>query len=345
MIAQDTIFEILSQQLPKFSPVGNLQPLQGGNLNHVWRLTGKKQSIIIKWAPPHIAANPEVPLSPKRLEFEAQALDLYADGGLLESLANEDIRPPKLLHFEQNQHLLVMEDLGESPSLANWIDSRAEEGLGKQLGHFIGQLHKITFEHNKLGQQFHNIDIQQTRQKVQYSPAADYLRQTGLRDVDFNLISKKTKALGQRLLEPGKCLVMGDLWPPSVLVDNGKLRLIDWEFVHYGLPLQDVGHFAAHCWMQAHCTEHGQSFRLLWQQFWDAYRQALGDTWAKLFDEAELDAMATHVGAEILVRAAGPFQDGYVYEGLDVSEKPIQEAVEAAAQFVCQSEFTVIGEL
>ncbi len=334
MIALDTIFEILHEHLLGFKPTGALQPLQGGNLNHVWRLPGKEQSIIIKWAPPHIAANPEVPLSPRRLTFEARALDLFADSGLLQSLASETIRPPKLLHFEQNQHLLVMEDFGPIPSLAGWISSEVQANIGHQIGTFIGKLHKITFHRNRLGQHFQNIDIQQTRQKVQYNPAADYLSKTGLSNVDSNRVAKKTKTLGQRLLEPGKCLVMGDLWPPSVLVDGGNLRLIDWEFTHYGRPLQDVGHFAAHCWMQAQRSGRWTSFRRLWKQFWDAYRQTLGDTFVQLFDEAELEAMATHAGAEILVRATGPFKNGYVYEELDAEHPAVGTAVQKAAELI-----------
>ncbi|MDZ7682826.1 MAG: phosphotransferase [Fodinibius sp.] len=344
MIPEEKIFAILSRHLTGFNPVGELQPLMGGNLNHVWRLQGQEQSLIIKYAPPHIATNPEVPLSPKRLTFEARALALFADDQSLHPLASDEVRPPRRLHFDRSNHLLIMEDMGGLPSLADWIEEGIETAPGQRLGRFIGQLHCQTYGNDTLAKQFHNRDIQQVRQKVQYNPAADYLSQTVLGDVDFNLVAQKTKALGQKLLEPGKCLVMGDLWPPSVLVDNGMLRLIDWEFAHFGRPLQDVGHFAAHCWMQAHRSEEGSRFRKLWETFWTAYQQVLGDTFEQLFDKAERDAMATHAGAEIWVRAAGPFQEGYVYEGLAAEELPIREAIARAVELIVADDNTALGD-
>ena len=43
-------------------------------------------------------------------------------------------------------------------------------------------------------------------------------------------------------------------------------------------------------------------------------------------------AAAIHFGAEILVRAVGPFQDNYLYAGLDPDHAAVQVAVETAAQ-------------
>ena len=345
MISQSRIFSILSEQFPAFCPAGDLQPLEGGNLNHVWRVKGQEKSLIIKWAPAHIASNPEVPLSPKRLDFEAHALELFDQGELLETLGTDQVRPPQQLHFEPRHHLLIMEDVGSLPSLSEWIHPGKHTEVGKTLGRFIGQLHKLTVNNEFLDKQFNNCDIQQTRLNVQYNPAADYLSKAGLSGVASNQISQKTKSLGQKLLEPGRCLVMGDLWPPSVLVKQGRLRIIDWEFVHYGRPLQDVGHFAAHCWMQAHGSsskERYALFKKLWQNFWNQYQQTLGDTGKLLLSDEEMQNMATHAGAEILVRAVGPFQDGYVYEALSPAHPKIQDATRKAKDLILSSRLSAL---
>lgn len=345
MISKGRIFSILSEQFPAFGSNNGLIPLEGGNLNHVWRVKGREQSLIIKWAPPHIASNPDVPLSPKRLDFEAQALGLFAKGELLETMGTDQVRPPRRLYFNRQHHLLIMEDLGSLPSLSKWIQPEKDTEVGKKLGRFIGQLHKLTVNNEILGRQFNNEDIQQTRFTVQYDPADDYLSKAGLSGVDANRVSQKTKNLGQKLLEPGRCLVMGDLWPPSVLVNEGRLRIIDWEFVHYGRPLQDVGHFAAHCWMQAHSSsskERYEFFNKLWQNFWLQYQQTLGDTGQLLLSDDEMQNMATHAGAEILVRAVGPFQEGYVYEKLSPAHPTIQEATRKAKDLILSARLSAL---
>lgn len=341
MITEDQILDIIKEHLPAFEAGSELQSISGGNLNYLWRLEGRPYNLIIKWAPPHIAANPEVPLSPERIHFEARALDLFSDGHLLDSLATKEARPPALLHFEPERDLLIMEDLGPKPPIADWIRDGGDISVGTRLGRFIGKLHRQTLDHPKLIKQFNNQDIQQTRLNLQYNPAADYLRKTGLSDVDPNLVSKKTKALGQQLLEPGRCLVMGDLWPPSVRVADGQLRVIDWEFAHFGRPLQDVGHFAAHCWMQAHQSaspDERNRFKHLWKRFWETYRQQWGSLFGELFTAEERDAMATHIGAEIWVRAAGPFKQGYVYGPLPTEHTSIRQALCKATECITAAE-------
>jgi len=334
MTSEKQIHNIIAGQLPDFTANSALTLLDGGNLNHVWRLEGEPQNLIIKWAPPYIASNPEVPLSTDRIHFEAKSLELFSKGHQLTHITSSGCRPPHLLYFSREHDLIIMEDVGPAPSITEWIDAGGDITISQELGRFIGLLHNETYHQPELAGHFHNSDIQQTRRKVQYDPAAEYVSNTGRHSVDSNFIKSKTKTLGQKLLEPGKCLIMGDLWPPSILMGGGNLRLIDWEFVHYGRPLQDVGHFAAHCWMQAHANQQQGWGRQLWNYFWDSYRQALGNTFDELYDEQEWDNMATHIGAEILVRAVGPFKQGYVYEEYGRQARLIDEAAQKAVTMI-----------
>lgn len=337
------ILPIISRRLPEFEPIEAPREVEGGNLNYVWRLKGRKQNIIVKIAPPYIASNSQVPLSPKRIEFEADALQLFRQGNLLFSLASKTVRPPHILFFDPGHHLLAMEDLDDLPHIAQVAGQSNYSEYGRLLGKFIGELHKQSFENSELQKRFNNRDIQQTRLSVQYNTAADYLSKTGLSDVDSNLVSQKTKALGEQLLETGRCLVMGDLWPPSILVDSDNLRLIDWEFCHFGRPLQDIGHFAAHCWMQAHSSAHqgeGKTFKRLWGNFWQEYQKVLGSMFDELIDDQEVNDTATHIGAEVLIRATGPFKTGYVYESYDVGHPLIRQATQKARQLITAEDFS-----
>jgi len=341
-LSHEQIISTISKHLPDFSPAGELKKLSGGKLNHVWRLKAKPKNLIIKYAPPYIANNPEVPLSPKRIRFGAEALELFEKKGRLKGLVTTQIRPPHILLFDEEQHLLILEDIGEVPNITNWLVNIKNIAIGHLLGDFIGQLHRQTLDDERLHRQFNNQDIQQTRLQVQYNPAAEYAAKAGIADT-IN-IESKTKELGQKLLSMGQCLVMGDLWPPSVLVSEGMtIRLIDWEFVHFGRPLQDIAHFAAHCWMQAHTSsskEQKQLFRDLWTQFWKGYQQALEKSFSVLFNEEEFDDATTHIGAEILIRAAGPFKDGYVYQDFDPDDEIIKEAGQKAKELILDYDFS-----
>lgn len=341
MLTKQQILKIVTRELPDFEPESSLQPLEDGNLNHVWRLKGSSRNLILKMAPPYIAANPEVPLDPMRVEYESRALQLFREGETLHSLASKEIRPPKHFFYDNKHHLLATEDLGHLPDISILSNSEiSPQQAGRRLGHFIGNLHRLSYNNSNLKKQFANTDIQQTRQKLQYNPAAEYAKRGGITKVKS--IQSKTQRLGKDLLEPGCCLVMGDLWPSSILLNDNELHIIDWEFCHFGRPLQDVGHFAAHCWMLAHTSsevEQEKIFRKLWQHFWKAYQKHTNHN-DQLYDKQEYRDTATHIGSEILIRATGAFKEDYLYAGYDNEHPKVEKAVKKAAAIIQADDFS-----
>ncbi len=325
----------VARRLPGFEPTG-ARPLHGGNLNYVWRVAGREGSVVVKHAPPFIARAPEIPLDPSRLAFEARALEAFGDGGALAALAREAVRPPRLLAFDADA--LVMEDVGEAPDLGAWLRSssrtpHAAREAGRTLGAFVGSLHRTTFGDERLAAGFRNRAIQKSRLDVQYRAVAEMCGKGGAPDAPA--LGATAVALGEALLAPGRCLLMGDLWPASILVTPEGMRLIDWEFAHFGRPLQDVAHLAAHLWMHARRAPdaaRADAARTLLRAFLEAYRRALGPTRAPLFDADELRGCAIHFACEILVRTTGPFRDGYLYDDLPSGAPAIREAVAVAAE-------------
>jgi hypothetical protein len=280
------------------------RPLTGGLMNHVWRLIGATSTAILKHAPPFVATDPAIPLSAARLTFEASALEL------LETMPDlaPGVRPPRLIAFSASTATMLTEDLGDCPDL---LTAPHEAG---RVGAFIGRLHASTRQRPDLAARFHNRDIQQTRLAVQYAPVADLLAG----HPDATELGEAAVRLGERLCRRGCCLVMGDLWPPSVLIAPEGVRLIDWEMSHYGLPAQDVAHLVAHLWMA------GQSDVI--RDFLDAYGREAGPLTA-----AERRDCGIHFGAEILVRAVGPFSERGPYRGLSRSDGAVEAAIQVAA--------------
>jgi 5-methylthioribose kinase len=341
-VTDEDVLPHLRDRLPNFTPTGEPTRLPEGNLNVVWRVLGAERSVIVKHAPPYIAADPDTPLDPSRLTIEARCLERLGPGGERAGLTGGAVRTPRPLDVSTDPHVLVMEDLGDLPTLDRWLRDRNPDEvqetapvLGRRLGAFIGDLHTSTCGEEAYAERFTNRPMQETRYAVQYQGVADMLEAGGVSDAEE--LGAKAKALGAALLEPGRCLTMGDLWPPSVLIEGDALRLIDWELAHYGRPLQDVAHFLAHLWMQRHRAPSpavAEAVGALRTAFLDAYWEALGDAADALWTEAERRDAAIHVGAEILVRAVGPFQAGYVYEGLDPDQSAVKEAVTTAARFL-----------
>ena len=331
-------------RLAEFEATGEPTRLPEGNLNVVWRVPGATRSVILKYAPPYIAADPDTPLDPSRLTIEARCLAALGSDGTLSETTGPSIRAPRLLDWQEEPHVLLMEDCGPIPTLGRWlrsgepVEARAPE-VGGQLGHFVGRLHRTTLGDADCAAAFDNRPMQETRRAVQYQGVADMLRAGGVDDVEA--LGERAAALGDELLSTGRCLTMGDLWPPSVLVGAEGLRIIDWELAHFGRPLQDIAHWEAHLWMQQHRAPSEavvDAVEDLRTAFRTAYREAVGDAHDTLWDADERRAAAVHFGAEILVRVAGPFQDGYLYEGLAPAHPAVQEAVTTAARHLRRPE-------
>ena len=195
--------------------------LSGGLLNDVFRVTlaPGEGSVIVKHAPPHVAAAPEIALSSERLRFEARAIGALSPGGRLARCATDEARPPRLLDEDPAQPVLIMEDVGPLPDLlASPGGGVPVAAVGERLGRFVGRLHRETEGDGWVAKNLHNADVQSTRHVVQYAPVAAVLSASGVESWESDRLGARAVALGERLQEPGRCLIMGDLWPASVLL-------------------------------------------------------------------------------------------------------------------------------
>jgi len=307
--------------------------LDGGLLNEVYRLSDAGHTLIVKHAPAAVASAPEIPLSPARLSFEGRALT--AVPGL--DLPRERVRTPALLALDAEAAMLAMEDLGPRADALAWLPAASQEeaaSMGAALGGWLGALHRQTFGDAALAAAFDNGDVQRTRKLVQYDAVGPLLEARPARgpaEVQRRrMAAAAASVLGELLLARGMCLVMGDLWPRSLLIEGEGIGVIDWELVHFGQPEQDLAHLVAHLWMAAHVGADGGGGRA--RALADALLTAWVPELAHVLDERARQALArrcaVHAGAEILVRAAGPFVQGYLYAGVPTAM--VEEAVDFA---------------
>lgn len=333
----ETVLAYLQANAPAVNPSGPPTRLRGGHLNYVWRVPAQPASVVVKAVPPYIADAPEIELDAGRAAFEVRSLEALGPGGTLAGLGDDGCRAPHLIHFDAAGPVLVIEDVGEGPDLGGWLHrpkaSAPSALIGERLGTFIGGVHAQTYGDIRLAIAFDNQSVQATRHRVQYQAVEGLCERAGMSEAAA--AGAAAVALGEQLQTPGQCVVMGDLWPPSVLVVERGLRVIDWEMAHFGRPAQDVAHLAAHLWMQAHralTPEGAARARTLWQAFVESYVAALNSRAPALLGHQMRDASARHFGAEVLVRTVGAFQEGYVYDGLQPDAALVQEALAIAVE-------------
>lgn len=334
--------EDVSAFIERFLPYLDLSdspfPLPGGLMNHVWKVPCIPEPVILKYAPPYIATVPEIELNDSRIIFEAEALQALSEEEVLANVSSPSTRPPKLLFRHDDSHVIVTEDIGESIDLTVWLShSQNKSGhFGSFLGRFIGALHKESFNVPSLAQRFNNHPIQQTRYTVQYESIGTLCSEAGIEDAED--LGLKARQLGTRLLQEGSCLIMGDLWPASIHITPNGLRIIDWEFAHYGNPAQDLAHLAAHLWMIHHrLPESKVSVQSFWSQFIAAYAVEISQIRDSLWTPPIFEDASIHLGSEILVRTIGPFKQGYLYDDLAETSPLLSEAIVHATQRIRNS--------
>ncbi|MEO0473030.1 MAG: phosphotransferase [Bacteroidota bacterium] len=335
-LSPQALLDHLSSRTDDFEPIGPPVPLTGGLLNHVWRIPAKPHSIIAKFAPDHIATLPHVPMDQSRIHFEAEAICLLSRSEW--SHIFQQVRPPQCYDYDPVRHILLMEDIGTVPDLGSWLQSNQTEQLlshAQSLASFFAHLHLRSREQAQLAMQFDNQAVQQTREQVQYN-LTEYLLSAEVPHAAE--IGQKVKRLGKLIQSKGVCLIMGDLWPPSVLVSKEGLRIIDWEFAHFGFPFQDIAHLFAHLYMQEVLQEaisRKQTFQIFRTRFHQHYLDQVGTQFHSRQPEAWFPV---HVGGEILMRILGPFRSGYFFDKMDPAHPLVQQLIQQASRAILDEE-------
>lgn len=286
----------------------------GGLMNEVWRVEGDTVAVL-KIYRDHSKENPGVELTTERGRFEAAALRLLDTDEELRALADGKVVVPELLFWNPAEAALAMSYLPHEFDIGVALEhgTVGEKQVGR-LATWLAGVHRETSDRVELMRRFKNDGVQRTRLRVQYATVEDVLEEVGL-EIDgarLREAGRRALALGRLLLEPGQCLVMGDLWPRSVLVRDQSLGIVDWEFCHYGRPIQDVAHFAAHLWLLADTAKDSASKIRLQNArsaFLEAYYASAGS-----FDEQELENGNVHAGCEIVMRTFGAFADTNLYD-------------------------------
>lgn len=294
----------------------------------VWRVPGQPAPLIVK-TPPEEGEG----CDPAGLLFAARSLDVLGPTGALADVSSPEVRPPRLVDFDDDALVLVEEDAGDHADLGTWLtEGRPVQRVGQRLGRFIGTLHAESRRQEALAALFENPAFAGRPGTGGYEPLAERCRAAGLEQAGEVLSYLDTTVL----VEPeAECLVVGNLRPSGVLVLPHGLRLVDWAAAHFGSPAEDVGYLSAHLWMRIHrapSVHAAVQASLVLRDFLEAYAAALVTHPGQGFSEADVQACALYFGTTLLRSAVATQQGDSLYVTLPIESPIVQEAVAIAVR-------------
>jgi 5-methylthioribose kinase len=248
-----------------------------------------------RWVLKQALAKLRVPVDwfcpPERIEREALGMEW------LNKIAPPQTIPP-LIFCDAAEHVLGMQAVAEPHE--NWktalLDGRIERDHFVQFGELIGIIHARAEETpDPLARYF---DDRSYFEMLRLEPYYSYTSEQVPEAQQFlNALIVETRATR-------RTIVHGDFSPKNVLVQNGRLILIDHEVIHWGDPAFDIGFSMAHLLSKArHLPDHRATLVDGTAAYWSAYRQVFSP------DEA---ACVRHTLGCLLARVAGRSQLEYL---------------------------------
>jgi 5-methylthioribose kinase len=236
-------------QLPSDDQLKSLEPAGEGNMNLTLRATSVAGiSVIVKQANPYVQKYPSIAAPLIRAEMEASFFRLSA------KIPGVGAYLPKLLHFDGENHVQVIEDLGPGSDFTGYYirEDKPDVEIVAVLTAFLAALHKADLP------AMANMDMRVLNHAhifdLPFRKGIDLMGiQEGLFELadeiilDDGLLKQRTKSLGEVYLQArGPSLLHGDFFPGSWLHTPSGLRIIDPEFCFSGPPEFDLGVFMAH---------------------------------------------------------------------------------------------------
>lgn len=217
-------------------------------MNVVLRVATDDRSFILKQSRPYVQKYQDIKAPLERIEVEH---------AFYRAMSNSEVarKLPNVLHFDQSQNLLVLEDLGQCEDMIYVYNKRSigEDQLIKLVG-IVGAIHTRkevesypdNLELRRLNHQhifelpfvqdngFSLDEIQLGLDKL----ANEYKKESSIKSIAHRL--------GEKYLTPGDTLIHGDYYPGSWMSQKENIYVLDPEFSFLGFAEFDLGVMAGH---------------------------------------------------------------------------------------------------
>ncbi|MCP9768266.1 aminoglycoside phosphotransferase [Lacihabitans sp. LS3-19] len=226
-----------------------------GNMNFTLRVyTASGKTFIAKQSKNYVEKYPSIAAPANRAIVEGRFFEFTQTNLELKSFM------PKLLGTDKENNIIITEDLGNSNDFTFLYKSSNESLATNELTEiirFLNLLHK-SFKTVSPDPFFANREMRALNHEHIF--IYPFMEENGF-DLDTiqpglqseallykkdDVLKKTIKALGEKYLEDGPCLLHGDYYPGSFLKTNFGVKIIDPEFCFYGLAEFDLGVLIAH---------------------------------------------------------------------------------------------------
>ena len=243
-----------------------IETLAGGVSNKTVRVARPSgETWVLKQALAKLRVKADWFSDPARIEREALGMRHLAE------LAPGRI--PALVFEDRAHHLLAMQAVPEPHEV--WknvlLDGRATVKQAQAFGALLGNIHRGGHERrDELAPVFRDRSyFENLRLEPYYGYAAEQCPAAAA------FLHSLIDATRQRCFT----LVHGDYSPKNVLIQGGRLILLDHEVIHWGDPAFDIGFSMTHLLSKAHhMPAHREAMRGLAEAHWSHYLEAAGDT-------------------------------------------------------------------
>ena len=265
--------------------------------NQIYVATTAQQRLLVKQAHSKVQIKERWWLDRKRIFAEKNCIEILAN------ILPPDVIPEMLLE-DRTDFILVTTAPAREAVL--WEDilaaGRIDLQIAAQAGELLAAVHNQTHGVREVRAMFKDLKaFEQLRIQPLYERAA----------AAYPEIQKAIEHQAKELLKPGRCLVLADLRPRNVYVNNGQIYLVDFAAAHFGHPSFDLAFYAADLCLKA-MLNHPQKAAYLEgiNVFWLAYFRI-----AEYAKVAEVERSAVRdFGCLLLAQVAGRMP---VYEGDD----------------------------
>lgn len=278
----------------------HVESVGDGNINWVRRVRTASGSLVVKQARPALERFPEYQVSTERIVFEARFYEAVAP-------CDGDRVCPRVLAFDPQQRVLLLEDLGDAERLDAALARGADvTHVAATLAAFLGRVHAVARD-AALAARFANDEMRRLH--------GDHVFRLPYRPNDFPLSPRVAARARQiqadaelvdlidaahaRYLASGAALVHGDVQAANVLLAGRGPVLLDAEIAHLGDPAFDLGQLLAHLLLPDAARGRPGAAQPALCAAWRAYREAAeaGPT--------QLSHALRHAGIELLRRSIG----------------------------------------
>ena len=273
-----------------------VEELTGGVSNVVLAVKSGDKDLVLKQALPQLKVAAVWKADQRRAIVEANGMRL------LHSITPESV--PELIDFDPEDFTLTMERLPRTCTVwkSDLLSGVIKPSIGADLGNILATWHNF------------GADNKESRDAYMEDSLFDQLRVTPF----YRAVAKVNPPLDARIQEliteistAKITLVHGDFSPKNIMItDAGKPIVLDFEVMHTGNPVFDLGFVSAHLlckYLRTEDESHKKPLRETAISFINSYAQACNIEVAK--------SLPHHVAVIALARVEGVSPVNYLDEG------------------------------